>query len=72
MPTAVVLDPDQLAPAARRGDDDAAAPGVDGVLDQLLDDARRPLDHFAGGDAVDQVLGKLADGHAVILLSRLV
>ncbi len=29
------------------------APGVDGVLDQLLDDARRPLDHLAGGDAVD-------------------
>ena len=39
---------------ARGGDDlDLARAGVDGVLDQLLDDARGPLDHLAGGDAVD-------------------
>ena len=29
------------------------APGVDGVLEQLLDHARRPLDHLARGDLVD-------------------
>ena len=38
--------------------------GVERVLDQLLDDARRPLDHLAGGDAVDGGFGQLADGHA--------
>ncbi len=37
--------------------------GVEGVLDQFLDDARRPLDHFAGGDAVDHVLAEAADRH---------
>ena len=30
--------------------------GVESVLDQLLDDRCRPLDHLAGGDAVDHVL----------------
>ena len=30
--------------------------GVDGVLDQLLDDGRRPLDDFAGGDLIRQVV----------------
>ena len=33
------------------------------VLDQFLDDARRPFDHLAGGDAVDDLFGELADGH---------
>ena len=37
--------------------------GVERVLDQFLDDARRPLDHLAGGDAVDHVLAETADGH---------
>ena len=37
--------------------------GVERVLDQFLDHARRPLDHLAGGDAVDDGLGELADGH---------
>ena len=37
--------------------------GVERVLDQFLDDARRPLDHLAGGDAVDDAFGQLADGH---------
>ena len=32
---------------------------VDRVLDQLLDDRRRPLDHLARGDAVDEVRRKL-------------
>ncbi len=37
------------------------ARGVDGVLDQLLDHRRRPLDDFPGGDLVGQVVGQLAD-----------
>jgi hypothetical protein len=37
--------------------DDAARPGVDGVLDQFLDHAGGPLHHLAGGNAVDQVFG---------------
>ncbi len=50
---AVVGDADQ-PPAAAVGEDlDPARAGVDRVLDQLLDHARRPLDHLAGGDAVD-------------------
>ena len=60
---AVVADADQ-PPAAAVGDDiDAGRAGVERVLDQLLDDARRPLDHLAGGDAVDDGFGELADGH---------
>ena len=50
--------------ATRGGHDlDPAGARVDGVLDQLLDDARRPLDHLAGGDAVDHVLAEAADRH---------
>ena len=37
--------------------------GVERVFDELLHDARRPLDHLAGGDAVDGGFGQLADGH---------
>ena len=36
---------------------------VQGVLDQFLDHARRALDHFAGGDAVNQIRRQSADGH---------
>ena len=51
-------------PAAAVGENvDAAGAGVERVLDQLLHDARRALDHLAGGDAVDDGFGKLADGH---------
>ncbi len=44
---------------------DVDAPGarIDGVLDQLLDRARRPFDHFAGGDAVDGFGRQAADRH---------
>jgi hypothetical protein len=37
--------------------------GVERVFDQLLHGARRTLHHLAGGDAVDDGLGELADGH---------
>ena len=63
---AVVGDADE-APAAAVGEHvDAACAGVERVLDQLLDHARRTLDHLAGGDAVDDGLGKLADGHGAL------
>ena len=39
-------------------DVDAPGAGVERVLDQLLDRAGRPLDHLAGGDAVDRLEGR--------------
>ena len=60
---AVVGDADQTAAAAVGEHVDAGRTGVERVLDQLLDDARRALDHLAGGDAVDDRFGQLADGH---------
>ena len=45
--------------------------GVERVLDQFLDHARRALDHFAGGDAVDHGFGKLADGHGAVDMNSL-
>ena len=42
--------------------------GVDGVFGEFLDHARRPLDHLAGGDAVDHVFGEAADGHGAIFV----
>ena len=68
---AVVGDADQPPPAAVGENVDAAAAGVERVLDQLLDHARRPLDHLAGGDAVDDGFGQLADGHGRGLIRNL-
>ena len=50
---AVVADADQPAAAAVGQNLDAGRAGIEGVLHQFLDDARRPLDHLARGDAVD-------------------
>ena len=62
---AVVGDADP-PPAAAIGENvDPAGAGVDGVFHQFLDHARRTLDHFAGGDAVDDLFGELADGHGL-------
>ena len=41
-----------------------ARAGIERILDELLDHAGRPLHHLAGGDAVDDALGQLADWHA--------
>ena len=60
---AVVGDADETAAAAVGEHVDAARAGIERVLDQFLDHARRTLDHLAGGDAVDDGFGKLADGH---------
>ena len=55
---AVVADADQADAAFLEVDVDAARAGVERVLDQFLDDGRRPFDDFAGGDLVDQGFGK--------------
>ena len=60
---AVVGNADQPAPAAVGRDLDPRGAGVERVLDQFLDHARRALDHLAGGDAVDQWFRK-AGGRA--------
>jgi hypothetical protein len=60
---AVVDHPDEVAPAAGKVDGDAPGTGIDGVFQQLLDDARGPLDDLAGGDAVDGVLAETAYVH---------
>ena len=58
---AVVFDADQLLAAELDRDRDAPRPGVDRVLDQLLDDGRGPLDDFAGGDLIGEIRGKPVD-----------
>ena len=60
---AVVGDADAATAAAIGENIDPAGAGVDGVFDQFLDHARRPFHHLAGGDAVDELFGELADGH---------
>ncbi len=54
---AVIGDDDQPAAAVVHGHVDAPGPGIDGVLDQLLDRRGGAFDHLAGGDAVDRALG---------------
>jgi hypothetical protein len=60
---AVVGHQDAGQAAAVGLDLDPRGAGVDGVVDQLLDGAGRPLDHLAGGDAVDGLGRKAADRH---------
>ena len=67
---AVVGDQDARQAAAVGLDLDVATAGVQGVLDQFLDGAGRPLDHLAGGDAVDGFGGKAADGHEQAKIGR--
>jgi hypothetical protein len=70
---AVVGDADPPPTAAIGKDVDPAGAGVDGVFDEFLDHARGTFDHLAGGDAVDDLFGELADGHeaGLIIDSRL-
>ena len=51
---AVVFHQQQIGAAGRGGYVDTGGPRIHGVLDQLLDRGGRPLDDFAGGDAVDR------------------
>jgi hypothetical protein len=54
---AVVAHAYQTAAAALQFDVDAPCGGVQGILDQLLDHGRRPLDYLAGSDLVDEFVG---------------
>jgi len=49
--------------AALDVDLDAARPGIEAVLDELLDDGRRALDHLARGNLVDELIGEDLDRH---------
>jgi hypothetical protein len=61
---AVVNHADQLDPALLYRDVDAPRSGVERILDKFLDHARRPLDHLAGRDLIDDGRRQLADdGH---------
>ena len=51
---------ERVPPCVRRTTMLARA-GVDGVVEQLANHRRRPLDHLAGGDLADQLAGQLAD-----------
>ncbi len=53
---AVVAHAHEADAAALDVDLDAVRAGIEAVLDQLLDDGGRPLDHFAGGDLVDELV----------------
>ena len=64
---AVVGDADEPPPAAIGDNLDAPRARIERVLDQFLDGAGRPLDHLAGGDAVDGLRGQAADGHGLYL-----
>ena len=64
---AVVADADQPAAAAVGDDLDARRAGVERVLDEFLDHARRTLHHLARRDAVDDGFGELAYGHVAFL-----
>ncbi len=60
---AIVAHAQQLDAAALDVDLDAVRTGVEAVLDELLDDRSRPLDHLAGGDLIDERAREDADGH---------
>ena len=55
---AVVSHANELDAATGEFDIDRPRPGVEAVLQQLLQRRRRTLDHLAGGDLVDQLIGE--------------
>jgi hypothetical protein len=60
-PFAIVRDAYQIGAAVFELHADARRPGVDRVLDELFDDARRTFDHLAGRDLVRKIVGKSED-----------
>ena len=64
---AVVAHADQPASPAVGDDLDTRGAGIERVLHELLDHARRTLHHLARRDAVDDAFGELADGHLAFL-----
>ncbi len=61
---AIVAHPDQSDTAALDVDLNATRAGIEAVLDELLDDRCRPLDHLAGGDLIDELTRQDLNGHA--------
>ena len=59
----VVGDADEAPSAGLDRDLDRRRAGVERILDQLLDRRGRPLDHLAGGDAVDEQRIETANRH---------
>ena len=71
-PQAVVGDPDQIFTPALDAHVNPRRTRVNGVFEQLLDHARRPLHHLARGDLVHYRLRQLTDhSHPTSLLSSL-
>ena len=72
---AVVADAQQLDPTFLELDLDRRAAGVERVLEQFLEDRRRTIDDFAGGDLADQKIREEGDsrclGHGRIIPARL-
>jgi hypothetical protein len=58
----VVVDADQIEPAAADIDADGFGPGIERIFDQLFDDGGGALDGLAGGDAGGDAGGEDADG----------
>lgn len=57
----VIDDADQGAAAGADLDSNAMGSGVDGVLDELLDDGGRAFDDLAGGNLIRDVIREQAD-----------
>ena len=62
-PTSVVTNTDELTASVDDIDVDIGRPGVEAVLDQLLDHRGRALDDLAGGDLIDEVVRELSYRH---------
>jgi len=62
-PAPIIYYSNHFQPALRDRNINSPSPRIDRILHQLLDHATRPLDNLAGGDFVDQGLGKKVDGH---------
>ena len=59
---AVVAHANQAAPSPLELDLDAPCARIQGILNQLLDHGGRALDHLAGGDLVDELIGQYLNG----------
>ncbi len=55
---AIVGNLDQLESARGEPHADLSRAGIQSVFDQFLKRARGPLDHFPGGDAIDELGGQ--------------
>jgi len=60
----VIAHPHETQAPALDVDLDAGRARIEAVLDELLDEGRRTLDHLARGDLVDELTGEDADRHA--------